>query len=104
MIDGGAAIIEWVSKSDMTDHYRCPRAYWLLAHGLMDRGELFGEAEVQKLQLGVAFEQSVLADMPEVPDDFEPLTDPGGDPTFLFEPACSTTRFLASTACQTASK
>lgn len=50
----------WVTKTNVTDYERCPRAYWLVANGLITREEMFANETRVRLDAGVEFERRVV--------------------------------------------
>jgi hypothetical protein len=52
---------DWVSKSEMTQFFRCPYTYWLLYHGEIDRSQVLDGFTVMLVEHGVDFHEEVVA-------------------------------------------
>ena len=64
---------EWVSKTDLIRCARCPYAFWLIDTGRVKASALLDEFTAQLIAEGVQFEESVLDQVEELPEevDFE---------------------------------
>jgi predicted RecB family nuclease len=53
--------VEWVTKTNVTDHARCPRAWWLIAHGEITHEESISPYDLPEVEAGVEFERDIVA-------------------------------------------
>lgn len=63
------ADVQWVTKTNISDYHRCPRAYWLIAQGDITHEESISPFAVRAVEAGVEFERDVVAGAPSV--DFD---------------------------------
>lgn len=77
-----------VTKTNVTDYYRCPRAYWLIAQGVITHEESISPYDLPKVEAGVEFERDLVASVPLAElDDMAPaveMTAPG-QPTLTLQ-------------------
>ena len=53
--------VVWVTKTNVTDHARCPRAWWLIAHGEITHEESISPYDLPEVEAGVEFELGIVA-------------------------------------------
>lgn len=56
--------VQWVTKTNVTDYHRCPRAYWLIARGQITHEESISPYDLPQVDAGVEFERGVVAGAP----------------------------------------
>jgi hypothetical protein len=55
------AEVQWVTKTNVTDYHRCPRAYWPIAHGEITHEESIAPHDLPQVVAGVEFERDLVA-------------------------------------------
>lgn len=52
--------VDWVTKTNVTDHARCPRAWWLIAHGKISHEDAISPHDLANVEAGVEFERDIV--------------------------------------------